>query len=288
MRISLIVCTHNRAHALPKLFDAINALECAESYEVIIVDNNSRDDTPRVLAEFARSAPDHVRVTREPVQGVASARNTGFRLSSGEVIAFSDDDCYPHPTFLTSVLACFDEDESLGFLGGRVLLYDPTDYRITIKESEKREDFPPRSFILPGVIHGANFAFRRTAFVSVGGFDAKLGPGTPYVCEDVDLLARVNDAGWCGAYDPRPLVYHHHRRKTAEDAERLMAVYARGRGAYYMKSVLHLRERAKYLSQWLRTLRYQRWQTIGRELGAALTYLCTRGIRSRFHGSLEQ
>lgn len=286
MRISLVICTHNRAYALPQLFAAIEALECAESYEVILVDNNSTDDTPKVLADFAERAGKHIRVTREPVQGVASARNTGFKLSKGAIVAFSDDDCYVHPSFLTSVLACFDEQPSLGFLGGRVLLHDPTDYRITIKESEHREDFLPHQFILPGVIHGANFAFRRDAFVSVGGFDAKLGAGTPYVCEDVDMLARVSDAGWHGAYDPRPLVYHHHRRKTAADASKLQRVYARGRGAYYIKSVIHLRGRRQYLSHWYYSTRYLDWRTAAREISAAFTYLCTRGVTSRFKGSL--
>lgn len=286
MRISLIVCTHNRANRLSPFFDAINALTCDEAFEVIIVDNNSTDHTAQLLAEFARSAVVPVSILSEPTTGVARARNTGFKRARGEILAFTDDDCYPDPRHLQRVLECFDEQPSLGFLGGRVLLFDPTDYRITIQECEERGEIAPRQFIVPGLIHGANFAFRRTAFEAVGGFDHALGPGTPFICEDTDMLARVCDAGWPGAYDPRPLVYHHHRRKTEAEAMRLHEGYARGRGAYYIKSVLHLSERWRYLKHWYWNLRYLRWSTIRRELASALRYLATQGVVSSSRGSL--
>src|SRR3546814_9709199 len=64
------------------------------------------------------------------------------------------------------------------------------------------------------------------------------GAGTPFACEDVDALARAAAAGWRGAYDPRPLVYHHHGRKTREDALRLRRVYDTARGAYYAKCIM--------------------------------------------------
>lgn len=287
MRISLIIATHNRAYGLPALFDALNALEFDEPFEVIIVDNNSTDDTPAILRELARNAAVPVQVAHERRPGAGCARNTGFRMASGELVAVSDDDCYPHPTLLQGIAQCFDEEPALGYVGGRVLLHDPTDWRMTVKESEVREVIPPYSFIRPGIIMGANFAFRRETFETLGGFDDDFGPGTPFVCEDADLLARASDAGWLGAYDPRPIVYHHHRRKTSADAYQLRKMYDRARGAFFMKGLLHLRLRSLYLRHWYWNLSNLDWKARGREIAGGIRYLITRGLTSRRLGSLR-
>src|SRR5580700_2082065 len=69
------------------------------------------------------------------------------------------------------------QDPEVGFVGGRILLHDPTDRRITIQESLEPLSFPAGSFIRPGVIQGANIAYRRAALQSVGGFDPWFGAG---------------------------------------------------------------------------------------------------------------
>jgi glycosyltransferase involved in cell wall biosynthesis len=273
MQISLIVCTRNRASQLAGTLETINRLACSYKWELIVVNNGSTDDTKATIEQYRTSCPTEVTIIDEPLPGLGRARNTGWKASLGDIIAFTDDDCYPDEHLLDRMIECFREDDRLGFIGGQVLLHDPTDYRITILDRKQREDIPPHSFIPAGQIAGANFAFRRAAIEAVKGFDEIFGPGALFICDDVDIVARISETGWFGAYDPRPIVYHHHRRKTVSDAFQLMKQYDRGRGAYYAKCLVNFSDRALYMKNWYRRIRSQTRGTTFREFAAALEYL---------------
>jgi glycosyltransferase involved in cell wall biosynthesis len=273
MKISLIICTRNRASQLANCLKSLLLIECQEPWELVIVDNGSTDNTSNVIEQFRTSFTGQLAVVMENLPGLARARNRGWRAAKGELIAFTDDDCYPDPKFLQSCIECFAEDAKLGFIGGRILLHDPTDYRITIQESEEKQKIPVRSFINPGLIQGANFACRREALESVNGFDELLGAGTKFPCEDVDILARMSGSGWLGEYDPRPLVYHHHQRKTAAEAAQLMSQYDQGRGAYYVKCLANSALRRVYIKNLYWKLRSQSLGVTYREFSSAIEYL---------------
>ena len=246
MDITLIICTRNRARFLAEALPYLTRLRTESSWEVVFVNNGSSDATREVLAAFVGSSGLQASVTDEPRAGLAAARNTGWRRSKGRLVAFTDDDCYPAPDYLDQVRACFAEAD-LGYLGGRVLLFDRDDYPVTIKVSEEREDFPPRSFLPAGAVHGANLAARRDVLERAGGFDEKLGIGAKCEsAEDIDFVARASAMGFHGAYDPRPVVFHHHRRRQPEELERLLAHYDVGRGAFYAKAVMDSRMRGPY------------------------------------------
>jgi GT2 family glycosyltransferase len=213
-------------------------------WELIVVDNGSTDGTDAVLEEFSRSFGETLRVLHEPRLGLAHARNRGLSVASGEVVAFTDDDCYPARTWLARIHDCFAEHPALGFLGGQIRLYDDADLPLTILLVEDRMEYSPPSFIRPGAIQGANMAFRRRALEEIGGFDVRLGAGTAFPCEDIDAVARVSSAGWHGAYDPRPLVFHHHGRRSPDEVRTLYRSYLRGAGAHYAKCLADRRLRA--------------------------------------------
>jgi GT2 family glycosyltransferase len=274
MRLSVVVCTRDRPVQLRACLDRFRRLAGAARWELVVVNNGSGDGTAEVLRSYAREAPHPLKVLEEPKPGLGGARNRGWRGAAGEVIAFTDDDCYPADDYLDQMVGCF-EDPSLGFVGGRVLLYDPTDFPITIQERDHRVEIEPRAFVRTGFIHGANFAFRREVLEAIGGFDPGFGAGTPFACEDVDALARAAAAGWRGAYDPGPVVHHHHGRKEPE-ALRLRRVYAHGRGAYYAKSILDPAMRWRYVRRWLRFMATQSPRRTLREMRGALAYLRTR------------
>jgi glycosyltransferase involved in cell wall biosynthesis len=247
MDITLVICTRNRAHLLAEALPHLARLTAAAAWELVFVDNGSSDATQEVLAAFAAQSGLNATVLHEPRVGLAAARNTGWRRARGRLIAFTDDDCYPAPDYLDQVGACFAETD-LGYLGGRVLLFDQNDYPVTIKVDEQREDFPPRSFLWAGAVHGANLAVRRDVLERAGGFDEMLGIGGKCEsAEDIDLVARASALGFHGAYDPRPVVLHHHRRRRPDELERLLAHYDIGRGAFYAKAVMDSRMRRPYL-----------------------------------------
>ena len=232
-KISLIICTRDRAEQLRRCLDSLSGLTCAAPWELILVDNGSRDDTGQVLAAFAAAAGFPVQLVHEPIAGLARARNAGLVRAGGEIVAFTDDDCYPSGDFLDATIRAFDKP-NIGYVSGRILLHDPQDFPITINLDPTPHSFAPRSYLPPGAVQGANMSFLRRALEDIGGFDVLFGSGALFPAEDIDAAAQASLAGWAGRYDPRIIVRHHHGRR-AQDVPALMRAYDVGRGAYYAK-----------------------------------------------------
>lgn len=272
MDLSLIIATFNRCDSLKRTLASVAQQQPDADWELVIVDNRSTDQTADVVKQFAEASKLNVVLVHEPTPGLGNARNAGLRAAKGEILAFTDDDCLPADGFLQQTLNVFREDPKIGFIGGRILLHDPTDQPITIKESTIREELPAGHFIEAGVIHGANFAFRKTALMQAGGFDPFFGAGSFYSVEDIDSAARVSALGWKGAYDPRPLVFHHHGRKTLDDVVSLERIYARGRGAYYAKCILQNQWSKSAWKQWYWALRRKPFTDIVQESAGGVSF----------------
>lgn len=279
--VSLVISTRNRASRLPELFAWLARLESPEAgWELILVDNGSTDGTPAAIREFAAEAPCAVRCVHAATPGLSHARNAGLGCAAGRIVAFTDDDCYPQPDYLRAIVDVFARHQP-GVVGGRVVLHDPTDARVGVKDVPSAFEIAPRTFVRPGVMHGANLAVRRDVLAAIGGFDPLLGAGTRCMAgEDTDFIARIVWAGWTARYDPAPVVAHHHGRKPGAAADLQRQGYDRGRGAYYAKWVLDRRARRTYLREWYgsarRMLRKKNARTIGREMAGASRYLLDR------------
>src|SRR5437868_8068594 len=92
--LAVIVATHGRAHLLPRLVAALEAQRDAPPFELIIVDDGSADDTWAILTHLSRRSSVNLRPIRLlRNRGPATARNIGWRSSSAEFVAFTDDDC---------------------------------------------------------------------------------------------------------------------------------------------------------------------------------------------------
>lgn len=285
MDLSLIISTRNRSESLLRTLRCIEQMQTEACWELVVVDNGSTDNTPEVLRMFAKDSSVNVVMVHEPNPGLANARNAGVRSAKGNILVFTDDDCLPATDYLEQTIAVFAEDDMIGFAGGRILLYDPTDQPITIQESTVRETISPGQFVEAGLIQGANFAFRRTALLTSGAFDPFFGAGSYYAVEDIDAVARVSALGWHGVYDPRPLVYHHHGRKTVADADALESTYAHGRGAYYVKCMLEKQWSTEAWKQWYWSTRRKTLLSLRREFAGGLSFflrsLWDRGRRFR-------
>lgn len=263
MDISVIVCTRNRAKFLKQMLDTLQGLVTAAatsqlSWELVLVNNESSDETADIIKEFARTFPISTKVLLERTPGLSRARNTGWQAASGDIVAFTDDDCYPQPDWLPEIAATMRHAD---YAGGRVLLHDPEDAPITIQTSETRVVLPKYSHIESGQIIGANLACKRRVLVAVGGFDTRLGAGTMlHAGEDTDFLVRASLAGFEGCYNPAMVVRHHHRRRADTDISRLNTGYALGRGALSMKTILESDSKKLYLKNW-----YWRFRALARQ-----------------------
>ncbi len=241
MTISLIICTRNRAGGLERCLAAVARIRHDGPWEVVVVDNGSTDHTGAVVQQFSALQSFPVQQVFEPVPGLSNARNAGVAAARGAIMLFTDDDCYVEADILDAVARSF-ADTSLGFVSGRVRLFDPDDFPATINESLVPLRFEPRQFLYSGAIKGANLAFRRTALAAIGTdgapFDPLLGAGGKFPSgEDTDAAQRATLAGWAGAYVPEMVVAHHHGRR-AGDIGALLRSYDIGRGAFHAKLML--------------------------------------------------
>ncbi|MEW5977997.1 MAG: glycosyltransferase family A protein [Acidobacteriota bacterium] len=271
MDISLIIPTHNRSRQLRETLRSVARIRYRGPWELIVVDNASTDDTARVIRDFVRDSHLNVCQAHESQRGTGVARNAGIAIAKGQLLAFMDDDCYPASDLLEEVCRLF-SDVRLGYIGGRILLYDPSDLAITLREETTPVEIPPFSFLPTGLIQGANMAFRREAILSVGGFDPLFGAGKRHCCEDVDVAARASFAGWWGGYYPGPVVYHHHKRKCMSQVRAISRWYDRSRGAYYAKFILSRSTRSVYLEEWMSRLPSTHPRILWQELRGAFEY----------------
>lgn len=198
--VSIIIPVYNGMSTIRLCLDAVTRLNYPrDRYEVIVVDNNSMDGTPDVVKQY----PVHLVYERE-IQGPHAATNTGVRISSGEILAFTDSDCVPDKEWLHELVKPF-RDEQVVCAGGRLEAYQPQsrverfiDQMKPLKNGVQLTPCFPMAFIT------ANAAFRHADFINVGMFNSNM-----YTGAEVDLSYRIQfESGKCGIYVPEALVLH--------------------------------------------------------------------------------
>jgi len=239
MKISVLICTRNRAKSLDLTLRRFYEQRFAGdySYELIVVDNDSTDETTEVIERCAALRPETTRHLVEKRRGLTYARNAAVAAARGEIIVFTDDDVLVSADWLDEIHREFSADPDLRILSGKVLLANEQLQRVALHAYEDRRyfDFPDGG----NFVMGANMAFRRELFDSIGLFDVRLGAGRFFAgADEVELIYRGLKAGWRMLYAPNVLVYHDHDRFTLEQACRLEYGYAKGNAAYLIKHSL--------------------------------------------------
>ncbi len=123
LEISIVICTYNRARYLPAALESLYDQQLSkEVYEVIVVNNNSSDNTEIVCNEFIANHQDAQFIyLNEPEQGASFARNTGAAIAQSPLICFMDDDAIAHPNYLSLIIDFFKHHPDAGGLGGRII-----------------------------------------------------------------------------------------------------------------------------------------------------------------------
>jgi glycosyltransferase involved in cell wall biosynthesis len=218
MNLTVILCTYNRCQLLANALEsvAVSTLPQSVKWEVLVVDNNSRDQTREVVQDFCDRYPGRFRYLFEPRPGKSFALNSGIRESRGEILAFMDDDVTVEPTWLQNLTAALDGDQWAG-AGGRIVLRWPASLPnwLSVDGPYARHPFPGfdqghEARELIGPPFGTNMAFRRKLFEKYGGFRTDLGPepGSEIRAEDTEFGRRVVAAGERLRYEPSAVVYH--------------------------------------------------------------------------------
>jgi glycosyltransferase involved in cell wall biosynthesis len=203
--ISVVICTYNRARGLAKALGALLAQTGGVEYEVIVVDNNSTDETKDVIAsQLGRSG--RLKYRFEGRQGLPYARNTGVIAAAAPIIAFTDDDVRVGPDWVETIKRTFDAHPGVDMIGGRVRPVWPSAVPSWITRRQlgpfalgERGDAPVRvsaANAAPCLV-GANFAFRRAVFERVGLFDPAF-----IKSQDREIQLRLWRTGGVGLYVP--------------------------------------------------------------------------------------
>jgi GT2 family glycosyltransferase len=230
--VSVVISTYNGAAVLPRALDAIlDQDEGDVQYEVIVVDNNSVDDTRRVIESYIPRATPRLRYVFESRQGLSYGRNAGIAAARGSIIAFSDDDIHVSRSWIKSIKTILDDHPEVDFIGGKVLPQWNDQPPVWLTNAHWSPlallDYgPTRAYVNTDhqvCLVGANLAVRRAMFETVGLFS----PDTQRVkdsigsMEDHELLIRSWRTGRQGLYAPELIV------RTVVQPDRLTKKYHR-------------------------------------------------------------
>ena len=228
--LSVVIPTKDRAPALARTLDALEAQEVGGAkVEAIVIDNGSRDATVGLLRERVSGSAIPLRLLEQPSGGPAAARNAAVAAATGEVLLFLGDDTEPEDSGLLRAhldLHAARPEEAYGVLG-----------RITWSQRSPVTPFmrwlenggPQFHYfeLQPGPVDAANYFYsshaslKRSLFERVGGFDERF-PGA--AVEDTELGVRLGDAGLELDYHPDLLVLHDHPTTPAQSLRRSVAV----------------------------------------------------------------
>lgn len=219
---SLVVATRGRDRELAELFESLLAQEAA--IEVIVVDQNGDDRLAPVIAAYEARLPLLWRCSA--VANACHARNLGLALARGDIVGFPDDDCLLPHGVLAQVAEAFAAEDGLAVLTGPAASPEGG-----LGSGRWREEAGP---ITPANVWTSviefNLFLRRPAALALGGFDERLGPGTPLgSAEGNDLVLRAIAAGHATRYDPALRIVHPDKRLTPVAVERAV-LYGRGMG----------------------------------------------------------
>jgi glycosyltransferase involved in cell wall biosynthesis len=227
MRLEVVIPTYNRGALLKRaLGSLLNARIPPEfDVQVIVVDNNSTDDTREiVLAEQAKSNG-QISYVFEKQQGRSPALNAGIAAASGDLIGFIDDDEEVDSSWYETISSVFSNNQ-IDFIGGpyvprfegEVPKWLPKDHGAVVGIVDGGDRMRPFDQSYPGILMGGNAVFRRELLQVVGPYSTALGRTATKLlsCEDEDMYHRLLAAGARGLYVPQLIIYHFipHERLT--------------------------------------------------------------------------
>ncbi|WP_298967616.1 glycosyltransferase family 2 protein [uncultured Methylobacterium sp.] len=205
--------------------------------ELILVGSAPDENTAAVFKQYAEIAPFTVKWAMASDPGFAHAQNVGLTMSEGELIVFTDDDCYVEESYLSTLHAKFDRN-AFQYGCGEIGIVHPEDDPVVANTEwwsfEERVILPPHSLIAPGAIQGANMFFLREVLATTGGI-CQVGP-----LDNNDIMTAylASRAGYTGVMLRGPKVYHDHgRKRNSPEAQRTRDIYAKITGAYFAQLI---------------------------------------------------
>ncbi len=219
IKISAVVCTYNREnYILQALSSLINQTLPSSEYEIVIVNNNSTDSTEKICLEFTETHKEkNIKYVIERSQGLSFARNKGIKESTGELIAFIDDDAIADEDYLKNAVNFFEQNKTIDAIGGKVTpVYNKSEPEWLSKYlwglvskvdyGEQIRQFPKNKY--PA---GCNMIFRKQLLMEVGMFntDLKIRSDDKYIFYEIRKYNKLVPSAGNVLYVPTVNVLHY-------------------------------------------------------------------------------
>ena len=255
MRLTVAICTYNRSRLLRQTLEGVARQSYPKGeYEVLVIDNNSTDDTAAVVASFAAVDP-APRYLLEPAQGLDHARNRGVREARGDIIVFADDDILVEADWLAQMSAPFGADTHvrIGAVGGEVIPVFPDGVPAWIAGWHRPLGYRTDAGPIPAHQSpmGANLAIPKAVFAELGPFNTTLDRQGDKLFSggDEEMVRRIRAAGMEVWFAPKAKILHQmpqgrttfrYARRHAFDSARSRVVdrVSRGHATGYLLSRL--------------------------------------------------
>lgn len=200
-RVSVVVCSYNGSRTLDDCLRSLRKLNYPD-YEVVLVDDGSTDAVPEIAKSY-----DYIRYFRQENKGLSVARNVGMELATGEIIAYTDDDCFPDEDWLYFLVAKLLESDASGVGGPNFLPWKDGPVAACVNASPGTPAHILVDDNLAEHIPGCNMAFWADRLRGIGGFDAAYRAAG----DDVDVCWRLQEEGDHIVFAPAAMVWHHRR-----------------------------------------------------------------------------
>jgi glucosyl-dolichyl phosphate glucuronosyltransferase len=210
--VSVAISTYNRCELLPTALEGVLAQETGGvRYEVIVVDNNSTDNTRQVVESYVARCQANLRYVFEGKQGISHGRNAGLSNARAPIIAYTDDDVHVAPDWVAAVKRAFDEHPEVDYVGGKVLAKWESEPPSWLT----REHWSPLALLDYGdapfhvslenqvCLITANAAFRCDMVRRAGMFSPSFQHAGVCSVDDHEFQVRLWRMGGKGLYDPR-------------------------------------------------------------------------------------
>lgn len=205
-KVSIVICTYNRAPFLDRTLHSLKNLSY-KNFEVIVINGPSTDNTNDVLAKYEKA----IKIGHNPEANLSISRNMGIKMSSGEIVAFIDDDAIPSKNWLGEILPLYATDD-IGGAGGKVLHGEYAQFEngyldiwgeVTDFAAEPQNFNDPNGDTFNRMM-GTNSTFLKKALIDVGGFDEYY----EYFHDETDLCVRIIKKGYKILHHPHAIVHH--------------------------------------------------------------------------------
>ncbi len=205
-KFSVIICTRNGEKRLPACLESCRQIQYP-NFEIIVINDGSNDNTESFLDSQSNIQAHHL-----PPSGLSAARNFGASKASGEILAYTDDDCQPDPLWLSWLAITYDQTNHSA-IGGPNIPPAPDSLSLALTTAAPGA---PTHVMLDDTtaehLPGCNLSVKKSAFDHINGFD----PIFQTAGDDVDFCWRLRDAGHTLGFSGPAFVWHHRRATPAK------------------------------------------------------------------------